>query len=76
MPMTVSCGETDATLEMRPSVNPISFLSEKVASDSQYEEASPGYAWVFPRDHGAHEAFRNEWWYVTGNLTDGGGAKY
>lgn len=22
----------------------------------------------FPRDHGAHPAFRTEWWYVTGNL--------
>lgn len=27
----------------------------------------------FPRDHGPHPGFRNEWWYVTGNLdaTDG-----
>jgi len=22
----------------------------------------------FPRDHGPHPKFRNEWWYVTGNL--------
>lgn len=22
----------------------------------------------FPADHGAHEGFRNEWWYFTGNL--------
>lgn len=22
----------------------------------------------FPQDHAAHPAFRNEWWYVTGNL--------
>lgn len=22
----------------------------------------------FPQDHVAHPAFRNEWWYVTGNL--------
>ena len=28
---------------------------------------------VFPRDHGPHPEFRNEWWYMTGNLdaTDG-----
>ena len=27
----------------------------------------------FPRDHGAHPGFRQEWWYLTGNLdaTDG-----
>lgn len=23
---------------------------------------------VFPRDHGAHPAFRTEWWYLTGNV--------
>jgi predicted secreted hydrolase len=23
---------------------------------------------VFPRDHHSHPAFRNEWWYLTGNL--------
>ncbi len=27
----------------------------------------------FPRDHGAHQGYRNEWWYVTGNLRDGEG---
>ena len=76
VPMTVSCSETDPAHEIGPSVNPISFLSGKVAGDSQYEEASPGYSWHFPRDHGAHKAFRNEWWYLTGNLTDNEGAKY
>ena len=24
----------------------------------------------FPRDHGAHQGYRNEWWYLTGNLSD------
>jgi predicted secreted hydrolase len=24
----------------------------------------------FPADHGPHPEFRNEWWYLTGNLTD------
>ena len=24
----------------------------------------------FPDDHAAHPAYRNEWWYFTGNLTD------
>jgi predicted secreted hydrolase len=26
--------------------------------------------WNFPRDHGAHPAYRTEWWYFTGNLSD------
>lgn len=28
---------------------------------------------VFPDDHGPHPGFRNEWWYVTGNLEGEGG---
>lgn len=44
-------------------------------------EAATGYArateardFAFPADHNAHRAFRNEWWYVTGQLQgpDGG----
>jgi len=31
---------------------------------------------VFPRDHGAHPAFRTEWWYVTGNLDAEGGRRF
>ena len=25
----------------------------------------------FPQDHGPHPAYRNEWWYFTGNLQTG-----
>ena len=30
---------------------------------------------TFPLDHGPHPDFRNEWWYVTGNLDAEGGRK-
>ena len=30
----------------------------------------------FPYDHGAHPAYRNEWWYVTGNVIDARGRRY
>ena len=30
----------------------------------------------FPADHGPHRDFRNEWWYVTGNLDDVDGHRY
>ena len=40
---------------------------------------APGFAradgprpFVFPRDHGPHEAFRTEWWYFTGHLRAAG----
>ncbi|MBX3479385.1 MAG: carotenoid 1,2-hydratase [Caulobacter sp.] len=33
-----------------------------------YAVVKPGVAITFPADHGAHPAFRTEWWYVTGWL--------
>ena len=39
-----------------------------------YPPVRPGVELVFPRDHGAHPAFRTEWWYVTGWLRTRDGA--
>jgi predicted secreted hydrolase len=36
----------------------------------------PGRTFAFPADHGPHPEFRIEWWYVTANLRDAGGAAY
>ena len=33
-----------------------------------YPVVRPGLPLHFPADHGAHPAFRTEWWYVTGTL--------
>ena len=41
--------------------------------ETEYAQVLPGRALEFPRDHGAHPAFRTEWWYVTGWLEDGKG---
>ncbi|MGO9804773.1 MAG: lipocalin-like domain-containing protein [Steroidobacteraceae bacterium] len=45
--------------------------------------AAPGFAqavapraFVFPRDHGPHPEFRQEWWYLTGNLDDAAGERF
>src|SRR5690349_2366443 len=46
------------------------------ASDFVYREALPGYSYHFPQDHFAHEDFRTEWWYYTGNVKDGKGARF
>jgi predicted secreted hydrolase len=35
----------------------------------EFRVAMEGYQYTFPRDHGAHEEFRTEWWYYTGQLT-------
>jgi len=34
----------------------------------EFAPVRPGRPLVFPFDHGAHPAFRTEWWYVTGWL--------
>lgn len=38
-----------------------------------YAQVVPGAVLTFPRDHGAHPAYRIEWWYVTGWLEPDGG---
>jgi predicted secreted hydrolase len=35
-----------------------------------YPDVRPGTSLALPGDEGAHPAFRNEWWYVTGWLRD------
>lgn len=35
-----------------------------------FAQVQAGTPLVFPRDHGAHDGFRIEWWYVTANLQD------
>ncbi|WP_182083862.1 carotenoid 1,2-hydratase [Aureimonas sp. ME7] len=40
-----------------------------------FPTVAPGMPLAFPADHGAHPAFRTEWWYVTGWLQTEGGAE-
>lgn len=35
-----------------------------------------GAVFRFPRDHGSHEQFRTEWWYLTGHLDASGGRRF
>lgn len=46
------------------------------AASFSYREAVPGYHYQFPRDHFAHEDFRTEWWYYTGNVNGTNGERY
>jgi predicted secreted hydrolase len=38
------------------------------AGEVRYAAVTAGQTLLFPRDHGAHPDFRNEWWYLTGWL--------
>ena len=41
------------------------------AAGHVHPAVTPGRVLTFPRDFGAHPAWRTEWWYVTGWLRDG-----
>ncbi len=41
-----------------------------------YARALEEREFVFPADHGPHPEFRNEWWYVTGNLDSDDGKRF
>ena len=53
-------------------------LSELLGSDADagFEKAIEAREFVFPDDHGPHPDFRNEWWYVTGNLDGDDGRRF
>ena len=38
-----------------------------------FNQVARAHRLEFPRDHGAHDGFRIEWWYVTANLKDAQG---
>ncbi|MEZ5536323.1 MAG: lipocalin-like domain-containing protein [Thiolinea sp.] len=43
---------------------------------SGFEQAIEPREFSFPDDHGMHPGFRNEWWYVTGNLAADDGRRF
>jgi predicted secreted hydrolase len=53
-------------------------LAELLGSDDDrgFAKALEARNFSFPRDHGPHPEYRNEWWYLTGNLDDDGGRRF
>jgi predicted secreted hydrolase len=51
-------------------------LVARAARAVDYPRVISGAGFAFPRDHGSHPAFRTEWWYVTGWVTDDGGNEF
>jgi predicted secreted hydrolase len=57
--------------------SPIALLATDVlAADEEYPRVVAGRAVRFPRDAGAHPAFRSEWWYITGWVQDATGSSF
>jgi len=57
-----ACGEAPAPATLS--------VAEQLGSQPAggFARADAPRAFVFPADHGPHRAYRNEWWYFTGNL--------
>lgn len=46
------------------------------AGSEGYAQALEARNFAFPADHGPHRDYRNEWWYVTGNLDSDSGRRF
>jgi predicted secreted hydrolase len=59
-------------------LSPPSKLSALLGGDADqaFARALQPRIFTFPEDHGPHPEFRNEWWYVTGNLNDDDGRRF
>jgi len=54
----------------------IDTVATEAREEIEWPQALEPRSWTFPRDHGAHPAYRTEWWYFTGNLYDDAGSHY
>ena len=55
----------------QPRQEPKQWQVAQVLGDASHEgfaRATELRQFQFPQDHGPHPAYRNEWWYITGNL--------
>lgn len=48
----------------------------RTGSDHGFAKADRARSFSFPADHGAHAAYRSEWWYITAVMSDGQGQEY
>ncbi|WP_110457132.1 lipocalin-like domain-containing protein [Shewanella algidipiscicola] len=57
-----------------PDTKPQSAMGSLMGDNLQgYTQVTPGQTLRFPEDHQAHNDFRQEWWYLTANLTTASG---
>ena len=50
--------------------------SNNALASNRGKKADPNYRMSFPQDHGTHDQFDIEWWYLTANLQDEAGDPY
>ncbi len=62
------------TAEPAPGSDVIDFLTGE--GGGEWSAVTRGRVLEFPRDHGEHPDYRQEWWYYTGNLRTPGGRRF
>ena len=67
------CSSSAAALSLSAAALSIKGVLGKqdLAKDSGFQQALRPMEFHFPRDHLAHQAFKTEWWYFTGNVSTG-----
>jgi predicted secreted hydrolase len=63
----------DSPPEVRSTLNIGNVLG---GSTQGFMRAEQARTFSFPEDHGMHAGFRNEWWYLTGNLETNEGRRF
>jgi predicted secreted hydrolase len=78
--MGIGCLIAPGEVAPAPGGNPdnSSRLAELLGSQRPegFPLATEARAFSFPEDHGPHRNYRNEWWYLTGNLDDQEGRRF
>jgi predicted secreted hydrolase len=76
---TLACILLPTAYCLLPTVNllPAAAKSAQPSFDREgWREAEAGYDYAFPRDYAAHQEYKIEWWYYTGNLETRGGRQF
>jgi len=72
-----AAGREDAAVRRRTILAlPLAAFAKSASAQVDFARVTPDRALQFPRDHGSHPAFRSEWWYATGWVTDARGNAY
>ena len=69
----------DPQTDTPPPINTGGSRLSQLLSDNDltgYANATEPRTFAFPADHGPHQKFRNEWWYLTGNLDGQNGERF
>lgn len=64
------------TRQIPPDAETVALSSVLGPADGDFEAVSGPRPFQFPADHAAHESWRSEWWYFTGNLSDQNGQSF